>query len=285
VVGLLGLANRPGGFTANDAGLAATFGELAAVALKNSRTRESLEQSETQYRVLSQRLQQLTRQLLTAQEVERRHLARELHDEIGQVLTAVRIRLQIVQHACGAAAVGSEESLNIVDRAIQQVRGMALDLRPSVLDDLGLSAALRWYLDGQAQRSGLTMQLIAPSAGPRPPTDLEIVCYRLTQEAVTNVLRHARARQVEVELLQDAEGLYLTIRDDGVGFDSAAAWQRTADGQCLGLLGMRERVELVGGQFSLDSAPGQGTVVRASFPLSQAEEDRGDADVPGQLAG
>ena len=278
VVALLGLANKPGGVTENDARLAATFGELAAVALKNIRTRESLEQSEGRYRVLFQRAKQLTRQLLTAQEAERRHLARELHDEIGQVLTAVRVHLQIVQQACGAAAAGAvEESLNIVDRAIQQVRGMAFDLRPSVLDDLGLSAALRWYLDGQAQRSGLTVRLVAPAAGQRPSADLEIVCYRLTQEAVTNVLRHARARQVEVELLQDAEGLYLTIRDDGIGFDPAAAWQHTTDGGCLGLLGMRERVELVGGQFSLDSAPGQGTVVRASFPLSQPEGDRRDA--------
>ena len=148
--------------------------------------------SEEALRDYAERLQVLSRRVVEVQEEERRHLARELHDEIGQVLSAVSVNLHAVKGASAASARPRlEECLDIVDRAIQQVRTLALDLRPSMLDDLGLAAALRWLADRQAQRAGLVAHFTAQSSGAPLPPDLATACYRVAQEALTNVVRHA----------------------------------------------------------------------------------------------
>jgi signal transduction histidine kinase len=223
-------------------------------------------------RAEQERLQVLSRQLLQAQETERRRIARELHDEIGQVLTAVKINLQALQRAAAPAAPhpGLQESMAIVDRAVQQVRNLSLDLRPSLLDDLGLVAALRWYVDRQSARAGYHGQLIADPPDLTVPPDVATTCFRVAQEALTNVVRHARAKRVRVELRREDGALQLVVRDDGIGFDVAGASRRAARGASLGLLGMQERVQLVGGQMELESAPGHGTEVRVSLPLAAA---------------
>ncbi|HXG09443.1 MAG TPA: ATP-binding protein [Gemmataceae bacterium] len=221
-----------------------------------------------------ERLQVLSRQLLAAQEAERRRLARELHDQIGQALTAVKINLQALRRSFPESADRLDESITLVERTLQDVRDLSLDLRPSLLDDLGLVPALEWYLDRQAQRAGLDVRLDAePLAGPVPP-EVETACFRIVQEAVTNVLRHARARHVWVELRPSGEELRLAVRDDGIGFDVAAAEERAARGASLGLLGMQERALLVGGQLQIRSTPSGGTEILARLPLASVPLER-----------
>ena len=161
-----------------------------------------------------------------------------------------------------------EESISIVDLAIQQVHDLSLDLRPSMLDDLGLVSTIRWFAGRQTQRAGLELEFVADSSGERLPADLEIACYRVVQEALTNVVRHAQAQQVRVEFRQQEEDVQLVIRDDGVGFNLEAVQRGAARGASFGVLGMKERVDLLGGQIEFISNPGQGTGIQVRFPLS-----------------
>ena len=221
------------------------------------------------------RLRVLSRHVVEVQEEERRHLARELHDEIGQVLTTIGIHLYAAKRVCDAAAWPRlEESIKIVDEATQQVRNLSLDLRPSMLDDLGLAATLRWLVDRQVQRTGLVAHFAVESSGAPLPPDVAIAGFRAAQEALTNVVRHARARHVWVELRQGEEEVDLAIRDDGVGFDPEAARGRAARGESFGLVGMQERVELLDGRVEIRSQPGQGTSIRVRLPLTPSPSAR-----------
>jgi signal transduction histidine kinase len=207
---------------------------------------------------------------LETQEVERRHLARELHDQIGQSLTAVEINLQAAQQVSVSPALAAplEESLKIIARIQEQVRELSFELRPSLLDHVGLAAALRWYSNQQARRAGFRVRFRADSIPSRVDPTVETACYRVAQEALTNVVRHAQATHVTVELNQAGESLRLLIRDDGAGFDLLAARQRAREGAGLGLLGMEERVSLVGGHLEYKSRPAEGTEILAWFPLA-----------------
>jgi PAS domain S-box-containing protein len=217
-------------------------------------------------------LQIYSRRLIEAQEAERQSLARELHDEIGQVLTAVRINLQTVQSSCrnDASLPHVEESIVIVDEALGRIRDISLELRPSLLDDLGLASALRWYVDRYGQRTGIVAEVLCGfEEGGRLPRDLETECFRIAQEALTNVARHAHASRVRVQLEEGLEELLLTIADNGIGFDSETLLQTTSSALTLGLRGMRERVLAMEGRIEIESAPGNGTKVRAVFPLTR----------------
>jgi len=224
-------------------------------------------------RTARERLRTLSRRLLTAQEEERRHIAVELHDDLGQMLTAAKINLESVERLPDALAAPSHlrEAIVCVDQALQRVRDLSLDLRPSVLDDLGLAAALRWYVDRFAQNAHLEVHLSIDVVTRLDPA-LEITCFRLTQEVLTNVARHAQATQVWFDLHLLDQALELRVRDDGIGFDAATARARAIGGASLGLLGMEERVSLVGGRLEVLSAPGSGTELRARFPMH--EKDR-----------
>jgi PAS domain S-box-containing protein len=264
---VIGVANvestQPDAYTESDQRLLETVAAQIAVAIQNARLLEEA-------RTGRERLQLLSQQLLAAQETERRHIARELHDEVGQAFTALKLNLQSLERAPAAAGLGPpiHESLGIVEHAIQQVRNLSVELRPSLLDDLGLIPALRWHLDRYTQRAGTAVHFTADPATGRPPPEIETVCFRVTQEALTNVMRHAQARQVWVDLRQSSDELRLTIRDDGRGFDARAARERAARGGSFGLLGMEERVLLIGGKIEIDSGPGQGTEIRVSFSLT-----------------
>jgi two-component system sensor histidine kinase UhpB len=213
-------------------------------------------------------LQVLSRRLIEVQEEERRHLALELHDEIGQILVLIGMNLQTIQRHCGADVQSRlQETIGIVDRAIDLVRTLALDLRPPILDDLGLVAALRWLVDHQARSANLIEHLDIQTSGSPLPANLATACFRVAQAALTNAAKHARARHVWVELRQGESELVLTVRDDGVGFDPREARRRATRGESLGLLGIQERVEMLGGQVAIESEPGRGTIVRARFPL------------------
>src|SRR5438105_13761266 len=158
------------------------------------------------------------------------------------------------------------ESISLVDGAIARVRDLAHDLRPPMLDELGLAASLRWYVEREARRAGLEFHFAIVPPEVRPPPGVEATCFRVAQEALTNIIRHAHARRVDVELRVLGDTLELVVRDDGRGFDVAAARRRAGRGESQGLLNMQERVALAGGTLEIDSAPGRGTTVRAHFP-------------------
>ncbi len=229
---------------------------------QRKRAEEELHDSAALLRILSRRL-------MDAQESERRSIAHELHDEIGQALSALRLNLHVLQKARSVEERESciLESVDIVEQLLQQVRDLSLNLRPSVLDDLGLVAALQWQLNRLAERAGFRADFRSEGLSGRLSAELETICFRVAQEALTNVVRHARARQVSVVLRRGERDLVLTVADDGVGFDVKAAAAAARGGSSLGLLGMQERVLFGAGELSLNSTPGRGTEIRACFPL------------------
>jgi signal transduction histidine kinase len=236
--------------------------------LQEAAIRRGKRQSDHELREANRRLHALSSRMLEIQEQERRQLARELHDEIGQVLTAVKIDLQTQLMRMGPGATESiESSIKLVDGALERVRSLSLDLRPSQLDDLGLQPALRWYLDRQSRTAGLEIQFTAELPATRINPDVETACFRIAQEAITNVLRHAGAKRVKVSLRAHGNELELLVEDDGKGFNVPSAQARAASGQSMGLLGMEERAELAGGRIEMFSTPGKGTRVQARFPL------------------
>jgi PAS domain S-box-containing protein len=219
-----------------------------------------------------ERLRDLSRRLIDIQETERRSIARELHDEIGQALTATHINLQAIETFPDAATLAHRlhDSSAIIERALDQVRSLSLSLRPAMLDDLGLTAALRWLLGQQAARAGLQSNFVSNLATDRLPGTIETGCFRVAQEAINNIVKHASATAVTVELCLAADALHLYVRDDGRGFDPDVARTGASRGVSLGLLGMEERAALAGGTIEWTSARGAGTEVHASFPLTGA---------------
>jgi PAS domain S-box-containing protein len=216
----------------------------------------------------SRKLQVLSRRLVEAQETERRHLARELHDEFGQTLTVAQLNLQaLLQSAATGNRPRLQESLQAVERVLEQVHDLALNLRPSMLDDLGLEPALVWLTQRQADLAGFNGEVKADALEQRLDNVLETECFRIAQEAMTNVVRHARAKSVIVELRLEAGQLHLRVRDDGIGFNVAAIREKAVRGASLGLLSMEERAALAGGQLEFNSFPGRGSEVHAWFPL------------------
>lgn len=234
---------------------------LAALWAERRTTVEALQKSNLQIRHLAD-------QLIAAQEEERAQIARELHDEIGQALTTVKISLDTMRLTSKSASPSPllDDGIARVDHALDQVRNLALLMRPAMLDDLGLESALRWLANSQAERAGYNMTFTCDELQPRPPHEIETICYRIAQEALTNIARHARACRVTVDLRRVASNLHMTIRDDGVGFDVAAMRSRAAHGGSMGLLCMEERARLGGGVLRIESAPGQGTKLLLNLP-------------------
>jgi PAS domain S-box-containing protein len=234
---------------------------LGAQAIVKARLFDEVSQSQEQ-------LQTLSRRLVEVQEAERRNIAHELHDEVGQVLTAVKINLQTIrrQNTDSNYAERLDENIESVQRALEQVRGISLNLRPSILDDLGLTAALEWYTQRLINIAELNLNLNLPQDAPRWSPTVEITCFRVAQEALTNILRHAQATQVWVSLEHSPQTLHLQIRDNGRGFEPAAARRQAAQtGSSVGLLSMSERVALAGGELHVESAPGEGSTILVTF--------------------
>lgn len=217
-------------------------------------------------------LEELSAKLLRAQENERRTLARELHDEVGQSLSAI---LMEAENAADASSIGeAREHLDSVrslaEKTVNEVRDLALLLRPSMLDDFGLVPALNWHARETGKRTGLNVVLNADEAADDLPDEHKTCIYRLVQEAVHNSSRHANANNVEVELRRETGRVRFSIRDDGDGFDP-----RFVRG--LGLLGMEERVRRLGGRLAIDSRPGRGTSILAELPVDEAADDEQNA--------
>lgn len=215
-------------------------------------------------------LREYSRRLVEAQEMERKKIARELHDEIGQILTAVRISLQSMQRTCQIEdSARIDDSIVVIDEALDRVRELSLELRPALLDDLGLAAALRWYLKRYCERTAIQGEVDSNFDDDlRLPRKLETACFRISQEALTNVARHAEASQVRISLDRTEDEFRLNISDDGRGFDAAAVLA-SASAESFGLHGIEERAFGVGGRIEIQSRPGHGTQLIAHFPLRQ----------------
>ncbi len=224
-----------------------------------------------------ERLGRLHDRLEVAKEDERRFLAHELHDELGQTLTALKLRLQL--GARGATGDGVGDAVALVDNLIARVRKMSVDLRPPLLDEVGLVPALRAYLEAQSSLSGVAMELEEGTEKTplhldgRLPPDLEIACFRVVQESITNALRHASARHVSVLIVRRAAAVTLSIKDDGRGFDVSGTLDAAAAQGHLGVVGMRERVRARGGTFQVTSHPGMGTAVTVDLPFTGMNDD------------
>ena len=235
-------------FSDGDLRIAETFASRAAVAadLSTRVARDAL------------------RRVVAAQELERRRLARELHDETGQALTSILLGLKAVEEAPSdserqEAAAGLRE---LVVTTLQDVRRLAVELRPKALDDFGLVPALERLVESFSAQTGIDTELEARLAE-RLPEEIETALYRIVQEALTNVVKHARARNVSILIVRKDHSVSAVIEDDGLGFDPA-----TTREEALGLLGMRERLELVDGRFDIETTPGAGTTIVAEVPVS-----------------
>ncbi|HEY7872305.1 MAG TPA: two-component regulator propeller domain-containing protein [Rudaea sp.] len=211
-------------------------------------------------------LRRMTMRLEAAKENERKHLARELHDEFGQALTSAKINLglALAQPPSGDGAARIGDTIGLIDGLIGQVRALSLDLRPPLLDEMGLVPALEAYLHAVSARSGLPIRQQLESGLALTGIDREIAVFRIVQEAVTNALRHSGASALEVSLTARVGGVVICVRDDGKGFDAGAV--PAAGGSGLGLFGMRERTHDLGGHWSVDSRSGLGTTVSAFIP-------------------
>jgi signal transduction histidine kinase len=250
-IGVLEIHDKEGPdarFTHDDFRLAETFAARAAVAVE-----------------LSQRVARDTvRRVVDAQESERKRLARELHDETGQALTSILLGLKPLEDSMAddeSRAALAELREHVVG-ALQNVRRLAVELRPAVLDDFGLVPALERLTDAFAEQTGIRVDFHSALGETRLPNEVETALYRVVQESLTNIVKHAGAQRVSVSLARRPSGAAAVIEDDGTGFD-----QRAMRDDGLGLLGMRERLGLIDGRLEVESRPGAGTTVVAEVPL------------------
>jgi len=247
----------------------------SALERRNRELEELHQQRELARRELDdayQRLRRLTIRLEAAKEDERQRIARELHDEMGPSLTAVIINLQLLSGQRDPDKQGRkiQDAVDLVDRLIQRIRDISLDLRPPFIDELGLVPALSGYLEGVSERAGIRIEVRADrDLGPLP-AHVPITAFRVVQEAVNNAVRHSGATRVEVRVRREGARLELSVEDDGKGFDVRETMDRAISGRALGLLGMKERVSMLYGQIEIDSAAGKGTRIQVGLPLSEA---------------
>ncbi|MGC8781312.1 MAG: PAS domain S-box protein [Anaerolineae bacterium] len=221
----------------------------------------------TQVIAAHDRLQALSRRLVRVQEEERRSLARELHDEIGQSLTGLKMMVDMSLKAPDSAEANLRRAQGLLNDLIGRVRSLSLDLRPAMLDDLGLLPALLWLIDRFMLQTGLQVSFHHSGLeGRRLAPEIETAAYRIIQEALTNVARHADADHAFVKAVAEGGFLHIEVHDHGRGFDPAVA---LAAGYTAGLSGLRERADLLGGRLIIDSAPGQGTCIMADLPMGE----------------
>lgn len=242
---------------------------MARSLLRQDQHQTERRHAERQLLETNRQLQELSASLQNVREHERSRISRELHDELGQLLTGIRMEVSWL----GGRLLGEQQQLidkvasikGQIDQTIASVRRISSELRPLVLDDLGFAAAASWYVDQFSARTGLPVKLVLAADDPQRGDAAATVLFRVLQESLTNVARHANATTVDVELRFGDDGWVLSIRDDGVGFAAA-------DGGGLGLVGMRERVQMLGGRFALTSAPGHGTLVEVRVPAGKVRE-------------
>ncbi len=230
---------------------------------------DELDQSLVKARQYQVRLRQMSSHVLTAQEEERTRIARELHDDTAQALTSVLVRLRLLERSAEDQRLrsGLAELRDLTVETLEGVRRLAIDLRPPMLDDLGLEAAIQSHVQDFSRRWQINVNFTSSGLGRLPP-NVELVLYRIVQEALSNVAKHASASRVETRLTRKGRTLRLLVEDDGCGFDVEAAKGSRQSG--LGLFGMEERLALLGGTLRVDSSPGEGTRLSAEVPLPRS---------------
>jgi signal transduction histidine kinase len=262
--------------------LAASSLELRREVTQRRAAEEALKESERHYSTLleeSSRLQEelrrLSRQILSVQEDERRKISRELHDVIAQTLTGINVRLATLKKEARFNTAGLDRNIArtqlLVEKSVDIVHQFARELRPSVLDDLGLIPALHSSMKSFSARTGIHTRLTAFAGVEDLDTSRRTVLFRVSQEALNNVSRHAKASRAEVKIEKLPDCIRMTVKDDGKSFNVERALL-SKDGKHLGLLGMRERIEMVGGAFAVESAPGTGTTITARIPLNRKRQ-------------
>jgi signal transduction histidine kinase len=219
-------------------------------------------------RVSERKLGQLTRQIISAQEDERKQISRELHDEVVQTLVGLNIELAtLANEAAGPLGRKITHTQRLVEQSVDEIHRFARKLRPTMLDDLGLVSALQSYVDSMPNRKAIEIHITAGDGVEALDEAGRTVLFRVAQEALTNVTRHSHATRVEIELSQIADAIQMEIRDNGRAFNVGNTVS-AKNPKRLGLVGMRERMEIVGGSLSIVSTPGTGTTVRAEIPLT-----------------
>jgi signal transduction histidine kinase len=255
--------------------------ELEAEISERKRAEDALRQSEKHYhelfkeaRNMQENLRSLADKILRTQEEERKRISRELHDEVGQSLTAISVTLAPLDNqGAGNSGVSSQklaEAQGLLQQTMETIHRFARDLRPAVLDELGLLPALRSYLKGFADRTGLRVDFRGDPIAEKLENDQKIVVFRIAQECLTNVSKHAQASQVAVVLRKFKNGICMEVADNGRSFTADPMNFARSKGR-LGLLGMQERVRLVNGQFMIKPQPGKGTTVRVVIPFHSAD--------------
>ena len=267
LIGALRLGReQPGSFPDGCIDLASQAADSLAVAIQNARLNQQVEVSRSQ-------LQKLSRRLVEIQESERRAIARELHDEAGQALTSLMLGLGLLEREgdCTQALAHRVEGLKqVTNDVMEELHRLAVNLRPASLDRLGLVPALEQYIASISHEGALEIKMAALGLErKRLPLEVETSLYRMIQEALTNVIRHARATHAGVVVQRKGSRVVSTIEDDGIGFDVEVAIQHGR----LGLIGMRERIEMLGGKFTIESRPGVGTTVFAEIQCDDANPD------------
>ena len=262
--------------------LAASNQKLKREIVRRQASEEALKKSEQhqsqmleQSRHMQERLRHLSRQILLAQEEERKKISRELHDVIAQTLMGINVQLTRLKKEAAVNTKGLKKNISrtqrLVEKSVDVVHQFARELRPAVLDDLGLIPALHTYMKGFTEQTGIHVSLTASAAVEHLKGDQRTVLYRVAQEALTNAARHAQASRAEVKIQKLDGRVRLEIKDNGKGFQPGRMLQAGKNTR-LGLLGMIERVEMVGGELAIASTPGKGTTIQAQIPFSSASE-------------
>lgn len=226
----------------------------------------------------SPQLALLCRRLIESQEADRRAIGATLHNDVGQALTALKLTLNSPGASDGPGGGKSDlaEARQVVSDLLDRVRDMALELRPAMLDDLGLKDTLEWYLERRARQGRLKLDLETRGLERRPGPDVETACFRVIEEAVANVTRHAGARRLSVRLERGSRGMEFEIADDGEGFNVETARARARSGATFGLAAMEGRLMLLGGELIVESTPGQGTRIHGTVPIENEPPTGGD---------
>lgn len=247
-----------------DSPVALVFASQVAAVLERARLSDALEQHE-------KALARMSARVVQAQEEERKRISRELHDEIGQALTAISIDAAAIAAQLSQASEEARARLieiqGLVDRTLDQVREISLELRPPMLDDLGIVPALRWYVNRWSDRLAIPVQFRVKTLDERLPPAVETALFRIVQEALTNVARHAKASQVTILLTKEDARVTVTVEDDGQGFEAGGIMEQTLHQEGTGLIGIQERVAALGGRFALETHPGKGTCLWVEIPL------------------
>jgi PAS domain S-box-containing protein len=259
-------------FTQGEIKLVQTMANQIAVAIENARLLQVVKKH-------TQDLRELSSQLMKVQENERKRIAQELHDEVGQMLQSMKMNLDRIKRNLSAKPrrlEGVEDWLldteKLLADTIDDIRTLTFDLRPSMLDDFGLIPTLRWYVENHSRRSNIQVSLKTKDKRYRFPPDIEVTLYRIIQEALTNVSKHAKATEASVSVSQKNSTVILSVRDNGIGFDTSKVLSVPRG---IGLLNIKERINLLGGSFEIISRPRKGTILNINIPFSEVKHEEG----------